>query len=57
MLANFPAPVLAVAADAVRDLEGQDALCSLWSLFTRCKDSLQDGRRLENLSWRIWYRE
>ncbi|TFY70951.1 hypothetical protein EVG20_g2055 [Dentipellis fragilis] len=27
------------------------------SVFTRCKDSLQDGPRLENISWRLWYRE
>ncbi|KAI9439508.1 hypothetical protein H4582DRAFT_2074805 [Lactarius indigo] len=26
-------------------------------LFTKCKESLQDGRRLENISWRLWYRE
>lgn len=24
-------------------------------MFTKCKDSLQDGRRLENLSWRLWF--
>ncbi len=27
------------------------------SVFTKCKESLQDGRRLENISWRLWYRE
>jgi len=31
MLATFPAPVLSVAADAVRDLEGHDALSGLWT--------------------------
>jgi len=25
------------------------------AVFTRCKDSLQNGRRLENLSWRLWF--
>ncbi|PFH48306.1 hypothetical protein AMATHDRAFT_91065, partial [Amanita thiersii Skay4041] len=57
MLTTFPTPVLAVAADAVRDLDGREALSSLWTLFTKCKESLQDGRRLENISWRLWYRE
>ncbi|EGN92366.1 hypothetical protein SERLA73DRAFT_27839, partial [Serpula lacrymans var. lacrymans S7.3] len=57
MLATFPAPVLSVTADAVKDLEGRDALSGLWTLFTKCKESLQDGRRLENISWRLWYRE
>jgi hypothetical protein len=29
-----------------------------WRLvFTKCKNSVQDGRRLENLSWRLWHRE
>ncbi|KAH7926383.1 hypothetical protein BV22DRAFT_1087227 [Leucogyrophana mollusca] len=57
MLATFPAPVLSVTTDAVRDLEGREALSGLWTLFTKCKESLQDGRRLENISWRLWYRE
>jgi len=26
-------------------------------VFTKCKESLQDGRRLENISWRMWHRE
>jgi len=26
-------------------------------VFTKCKASLQDGPRLENISWRLWYRE
>ena len=26
-------------------------------MFTKCKESLKDGRRLENISWRLWYRE
>ncbi|KAJ7928982.1 hypothetical protein B0H13DRAFT_951679 [Mycena leptocephala] len=48
-----PAHVLAVAPDA---LDAQDAL-QLWSVFSKCKDSLQDGRRLENISWRLAFRE
>jgi len=26
-------------------------------VFTKCKESLEDGRRLENISWRLWHRE
>lgn len=26
-------------------------------VFTKCADNLENGRRLENLSWRLWYRE
>ncbi|KAJ7621721.1 hypothetical protein DFH06DRAFT_1009825 [Mycena polygramma] len=47
------APVLAVAQDA---LDSQDAL-QLWSVFSKCKDSLRDGRRLENISWRLAFRD
>ncbi|CCM03602.1 uncharacterized protein FIBRA_05740 [Fibroporia radiculosa] len=57
MIPHFPSPVLSVAADVVQELEGEDALYGLWTLFTKCKESLKDGRRLENLSWRLWYRE
>ncbi|TBU44324.1 hypothetical protein BD309DRAFT_43658 [Dichomitus squalens] len=57
MVSTFPSPILSVAADVVKDIEGEDALCSLWALFTKCKESLKDGRRLENISWRLWYRE
>ena len=31
MLATFPAPVLSVTPDAVRDLQGRDALSGLWT--------------------------
>ncbi|KAH9012357.1 hypothetical protein EDB85DRAFT_2038652, partial [Lactarius pseudohatsudake] len=39
------------------DLDGHDAISGLWTVFTKCKESLQDGPRLENISWRLWYRE
>ncbi|KAG0702840.1 hypothetical protein DFH29DRAFT_919994 [Suillus ampliporus] len=57
MLTTFPAPVLFVTPDALKDLQGHDALSALWAVFTKCKDSLQDGHRLENISWRLWHRE
>lgn len=28
-----------------------------WSLFSKTSHALEDGRRLENLSWRLWNRE
>ena len=31
-----------------------DPFCAV---FTKCKDSLRDGRRLENIAWRLWHRE
>ncbi|KAJ8483294.1 hypothetical protein ONZ45_g14643 [Pleurotus djamor] len=55
MLDTFPTPVLAIT-DAVDDLEGVEALSSLYTLVSKCKAGLKDGQRLENLSWRLWYR-
>ncbi|KAK1235055.1 hypothetical protein PQX77_001720 [Marasmius sp. AFHP31] len=57
MLLDLPSPVLTVAPDVLRHLEGNTALTSLWYLFTKCKSSVEDGQRLENISWRLWYRE
>lgn len=31
MITSFPAPVLSVTPDAVKDLQGQDALSALWT--------------------------
>ncbi|KNZ75815.1 hypothetical protein J132_01563 [Termitomyces sp. J132] len=51
---EFPAPVLSVDVDVVRKLKGGEALTGLWTLFTKCKASIEDGHRLENISWRLW---
>ncbi|EDR11403.1 uncharacterized protein LACBIDRAFT_323964 [Laccaria bicolor S238N-H82] len=50
-------PILSVMADTVRELEEGEALAGLWTLFTKCKESLKDRRRLENMSCRLWYHE
>ncbi|CAO3649543.1 unnamed protein product [Cunninghamella echinulata] len=34
-----------------------DELSFMWNVFSKCKNSIENGRRLENLSWRLWYRE
>ena len=31
MVSTFPSPILSVAADVVRDLDGEDALFGLWA--------------------------
>jgi hypothetical protein len=31
MVSNFPSPLLSIAADALKDLDGGDALSHLWS--------------------------
>ncbi|KFY54520.1 hypothetical protein V496_07247 [Pseudogymnoascus sp. VKM F-4515 (FW-2607)] len=52
-------PVLTVNANTIHgiDTENVKDLFGLWTLFSRCSDSIKEGRRLENLSWRLWNRE
>lgn len=51
-------PVLTLAIDNLSKLNQIDEkqLSAIWNLFTKCKDNLENGRRLENISWRLWYR-
>ncbi|GAB0489537.1 hypothetical protein MMPV_000757 [Pyropia vietnamensis] len=35
----------------------EEDLRKTWRVFTKVKDVLDDGRRLENASWRLWFRE
>ncbi|KAG7404079.1 Uncharacterized protein Forpe1208_v015893 [Fusarium oxysporum f. sp. rapae] len=51
--------VLTVDANAIHkvDIGNLANLYSMWIVFSRCADSVEQGRRLENLSWRLWQRE
>lgn len=33
------------------------SLMAMWSIFSKCSETLKDGPRLENMSWRVWSRE
>ncbi|KAM0281698.1 hypothetical protein ACHAQH_003429 [Verticillium albo-atrum] len=39
------------------DTSNPQNLYSMWTVFARCAESLEQGRRLENISWRLWNRE
>ncbi|KAL8814615.1 MAG: hypothetical protein Q9223_006175 [Gallowayella weberi] len=39
------------------DTRNAENLYSMWAVFSKCAESIEDGRRLENLSWRVWNRE
>ncbi|KAI0022868.1 hypothetical protein F4780DRAFT_141298 [Xylariomycetidae sp. FL0641] len=39
------------------DTNNPQNLFSMWTVFSRCAESVEQGRRLENLSWRLWQRE
>lgn len=43
---------LEMSNPALLDIKGPESLSSLWGVLTRCKRSLKDGERLENISWR-----
>ncbi|KAI8093591.1 uncharacterized protein BX664DRAFT_295439 [Halteromyces radiatus] len=36
-------------------IDSEDELSKTWRVCTKVKDSLENGSRLENLSWRLWF--
>ena len=38
------------------NLNSADELEKTWKICTKAKDALENGVRLENLSWRLWHR-
>ncbi|CEP11934.1 hypothetical protein [Parasitella parasitica] len=38
-------------------LASEDDLSKTWRVCSKVKDSLENGSRLENLSWRLWFRQ
>ncbi|KAI7877082.1 uncharacterized protein EV154DRAFT_62809 [Mucor mucedo] len=59
MLQTLDLPVLSLDIPNIQKLNtiNADDLSCMWTVFSKCKDSLENGRRLENMSWRLWYRE
>lgn len=39
------------------EAENEEELRKTWRVFTKVKDVLDNGRRLENASWRLWFKE
>eukprot|EP00178_Gracilaria_changii_P005467 TRINITY_DN18_c0_g2_i1.p1 TRINITY_DN18_c0_g2~~TRINITY_DN18_c0_g2_i1.p1 ORF type:complete len:597 (-),score=101.26 TRINITY_DN18_c0_g2_i1:3460-5250(-) len=39
------------------EAQNEEELRKTWRVFTKVKDVLDNGRRLENASWRLWHRE
>lgn len=37
--------------------QNEEELRKTWRVFTKVKDVLDNGRRLENASWRLWFKE
>ncbi|KAF4119450.1 Protein of unknown function (DUF3295) [Geosmithia morbida] len=51
--------VLTVDADLIHKVNTENPanLYTMWTVFSRCADSVEQGRRLENLSWRLWQKK
>ncbi|KTW30298.1 hypothetical protein T552_00773 [Pneumocystis carinii B80] len=54
----FSDPVLSLVSNSIEKLSILDLenLSCIWTVFTKCAENLENGHRLENLSWRLWYR-
>ncbi|KAI9702853.1 MAG: hypothetical protein M1836_008067 [Candelina mexicana] len=59
MPSRLAATVLTVDAGKMHQVDTRNAenLFGMWSVFSKCAESMEEGRRLENLSWRLWNRE
>ncbi|ANB11672.1 hypothetical protein AWJ20_4493 [Sugiyamaella lignohabitans] len=51
-------PILVLSPHTLKTVDPDaESLFSLWTVFSKCKNSIENGRRLENMSWRLWNRE
>ncbi|KAL2835261.1 hypothetical protein BDW59DRAFT_5735 [Aspergillus cavernicola] len=59
MSARLSTPVLTVDTAKIHkvDTANTQSLHGMWMVFSKCADFMEEGRRLENLSWRLWTRE
>ncbi|KAL2002818.1 hypothetical protein VTN02DRAFT_5861 [Thermoascus thermophilus] len=59
MPSKLSTPVLTVDAAKMHKVDTANAqsLHGMWMVFSKCADYMEEGRRLENLSWRLWTRE
>ncbi|EOA88288.1 hypothetical protein ACJQWK_01954 [Exserohilum turcicum] len=52
-------PIVRVEPSSMRTIETRSTenLFGLWSVFARCSPAMEDGKRYENMAWRLWSRE
>lgn len=53
------APVLQLDVARMHEIDPRNVenLFGMWTVFSKCANTIPDGKRLENLSWRVWARE
>ncbi|KAF2181048.1 DUF1752-domain-containing protein [Zopfia rhizophila CBS 207.26] len=52
-------PIVRVEPGSMHAIETRNPenLFGLWSVFSKCSPAMEDGRRYENMAWRLWSRE
>ncbi|KAL1610780.1 hypothetical protein SLS60_002451 [Paraconiothyrium brasiliense] len=52
-------PIVRVEHGSVHTIETRNPenLFGLWSVFKQCSPAMEDGKRYENMAWRVWSRE
>jgi hypothetical protein len=52
-------PIVRVEHGSMHTIETRNAenLFGLWSVFSKCSPAMEDGKRYENMAWRLWSRE
>ncbi|KAK5030249.1 hypothetical protein LTS07_002530 [Exophiala sideris] len=51
--------VLKLDANKMHEIDPSNAvsLKAMWTMFSKCSDTIREGHRYENMSWRVWSRE
>ncbi|KAJ4376345.1 hypothetical protein N0V83_001628 [Neocucurbitaria cava] len=59
MVLRAERPIVRVEHSSMRTIETRNTenLFGLWSVFARCSPAMEDGKRYENMAWRLWSRE
>ncbi|KAF1351533.1 DUF1752-domain-containing protein [Lizonia empirigonia] len=52
-------PIVRVEHSSMHTIETRNPenLFGLWSVFSKCSPAMEDGKRYENMAWRLWARE
>ncbi|KAF2472470.1 DUF1752-domain-containing protein [Lindgomyces ingoldianus] len=52
-------PIVRVEPGSMHTIETRNPenLFGLWSVFSKCSPAMEDGKRYENMAWRLWSRE
>lgn len=57
--AHLNAPFLSLDSAKMHQIDpgNMESLLDMWTVLSKCSHNIKDGKRLENMSWRLWSRE